>query len=118
MPDPTGVDVKVMVRLRAYDWSDTPEDTGRCVVSVSESGRGVGSHQCRRVRGRGPGGLFCGPHAKAMASGRSLHVPPEGSYAQRKLKRWKEEIADLEKGAMRLEYLKRIVNEVEAPDVN
>ena len=39
-----------------------PEDTTRCIETVSEPGRGVLSHQCGNKRGYGKDGLYCKIH--------------------------------------------------------
>jgi len=42
----------------------TREDPSRCVEEVWPSdGRWI-AHQCGHKRGKGPGGLYCGVHAK------------------------------------------------------
>jgi len=40
-----------------------PEDSTRCIESVSDQG-GFLFHQCLRKRGYGPDGLYCKQHAK------------------------------------------------------
>lgn len=52
-----------------------PEDKSRCVVEVSEPGRGILFHQCYRSRGHGTNGLLCKQHANMEAQGRHLYIP-------------------------------------------
>lgn len=53
----------------------TPEDLALCVVSVWPSDSRMIAYQCCRRRGHGPGGEYCGLHAKMLAAGRKLNVP-------------------------------------------
>lgn len=41
-----------------------PENPLNCIVSVPEGGRSCLSRQCKKKRGQGRNGLFCGIHAK------------------------------------------------------
>lgn len=52
----------------------TPENAEHCVASVSS---GWHSYQCCRKRGKGPGGLYCGIHARQIAQGRQPYVPKD-----------------------------------------
>ena len=58
---------------RAYcyrQWAGSPKGTAynpaRCVASVPDGGRSPLSHRCSRQPGKGPDGLYCGPHAKKV----------------------------------------------------
>ncbi len=50
------------------------EDILLCVAQCQE--RWV-SYQCSRKRGHGPDGLYCKQHAKMIAAGRNVYVPPD-----------------------------------------
>lgn len=67
--------------MRMYGaWSGRPdgypEDTARCVAYVPIE-RSVRFEQCRRPRGKGPDGLYCGTHAAKLARGGFVRVPDE-----------------------------------------
>ena len=51
------------------------EDVTKCIASVSDGGRSMLFHQCELRRGKGPGGLYCGIHAKQIAKGQYVSVP-------------------------------------------
>lgn len=54
-----------------------PERVEDCVVEVSVGRRNALFHQCGRRRGHGPLGLYCRQHARMLAAGRQLSVPPD-----------------------------------------
>jgi hypothetical protein len=53
-----------------------PENPERCIVEVPEGGRSPLFYQCRRNRGKGPNGEYCGIHAAKLAKGKPVSVPP------------------------------------------
>ena len=71
VPDP---DARGVRRYNAWAGNPKghPEDKSRCAVSVTPNERGgfVHSHQCRRPRGHGPGGLYCKQHEPAAERAR------------------------------------------------
>ncbi len=45
-----------------FAWAKRPPNPKRCIVSVHDTGRSVGFHQCEKKRGYGPEGLYCSVH--------------------------------------------------------
>jgi hypothetical protein len=60
----------------------TREDITRCIASVADTGRSCLFHQCARSRGKGPDGLYCGIHARKIASGVYVSVPDDEAPVQ------------------------------------
>ena len=57
-----------MSKRRYGKWAGNPEgyreDPTRCIEAIWEGGGWMRDRQCGRKRGKGPGGLYCGQHAK------------------------------------------------------
>lgn len=58
-----------MTELRVYGaWAGNPaghkESTAHCIAHVYNQFNGHLDSQCRRLRGHGPGGLYCKQHGK------------------------------------------------------
>lgn len=66
-----------MYRQWAGSPKGTPELPDRCVAVVPDGGRSPLTHQCRRKRAYGPGGLYCSQHAKRLEQGHYVRVPDD-----------------------------------------
>jgi len=62
------------------DWAAKPggyrENKANCVAEIALKWT-VRYAQCSRPRGKGPGGLYCGVHARQLALGKRVKVPEE-----------------------------------------
>lgn len=63
-------------------------DPKLCCESVSDSGRSMLTHQCRRKRGWGPEGAYCKQHSPESVAAR--RADEEARYQEKRLK-WKYE---------------------------
>ncbi len=60
--------------VTALNEEGIPEVEAFCVVAIQS---GWSSGQCGHKRGFGPGGLYCGQHAKMLLNGKRLWVPED-----------------------------------------
>jgi hypothetical protein len=62
-------------------WTGKPtgyrEDRTRCIAEVGGNGAWgrANARQCAKLRGRGPGGLYCRAHAAMVTDGRGVSLP-------------------------------------------